>query len=57
MDITNEDVQQMALRIGILELEKTILERHLRELTEQVGGQQDQNPNGLVIEMVNTGDS
>jgi hypothetical protein len=57
MDITNEDVQQMALRIGMLELEKTILERHLRELTEQVGGQQDQNPNGLVIEMVNTGDS
>ena len=57
MDITNEDVQQMALRIGILELEKTILERHLRELTEQVGVQQDQNPNGLVIEMVNTGDS
>jgi hypothetical protein len=57
MDITNEDVQQMALRIGMLELEKTILERHLRELTQEIATQENESPNGLVIEMANTGDS
>lgn len=34
MNITSEDIQQIALRLGILELGKTVLEREKRELAE-----------------------
>jgi len=56
MDITNEDLQQIALRLGILEMEKAVLEREKRDLIteleitqarlEEVG-----NPKGLVAVM------
>ena len=54
MNITDEDLTQIALRLGLLEMEKAVLSRENRELVaalavvearlEEVG-----NPSGLVV--------
>ena len=55
MNITNEDLTQIALRLGLLEMEKAVLSRENQELVaalavaearlEEVG-----NPSGLTTE-------
>ena len=52
MNITNEDLQQIALRLGMLEMEKAVLERQNRELLIELEAtkarlEEAGNPDGL----------